>query len=115
MVVEPPLDIAGDVQLLLAAQHDVDTLNLGNLLTLKLGIAPSHYHQRVGIELDQPAYVLAALAVGQLGHAAGVHHTNVGLLVGCGHNNSALAQQFAQRRRLREIELAAQCLKAHPM
>ena len=86
-VLEPLQHILRYFGLVLAAQDDVHTGNLGDFLALELRVTTGYHHQGVGVLADEVADVLAAFAVGQRGHAAGVHHAHIGYLtLADGHN-----------------------------
>ena len=84
--------------LLVAAQYEVDAVDVGDVLWSELGVAPCHHYEGSRMLLHHLAYLLAALAVCHLRHGAGVDEAYVGCLalVTVNVNNPHLLQHFCE-------------------
>jgi hypothetical protein len=60
------------LKLLGRAEHGTHAGNFGNFLGLELGVAAHDGHESVGVVLEGLLHHLPALAVGVVGHRAGI-------------------------------------------
>ena len=108
VVLQPAVHIVGDVEFLLAAEHDVHTVDGGDFLTFQLCVAPGHHHERVGIALDKSTNVLTAFFVGKFSHTASVHHAHRRHVAILRRGDAPLGKQCTDCSRFREVEFATQ-------
>ena len=100
------------IPLVVVAQHDVDTLDVGYFVRFELGVATRDGYYGIGVEAVYAAYEVAALLVGMFGYGAAVDDAYVGVDARCGAFESSLLEDARKGRTLRKIHFAAQRMEA---
>ena len=111
-----PLKISQNIhqhKLLGRAQHGAHPRNLGNLLRLELRIAAHDGHKRLGVVLKGLLHHLPALAVGVVGHGAGINNVQVGPGLKGDFGKALVLKLPADGRRFGEVQLAAEGVKSN--
>ena len=102
-----PFQKAGQVQLLLGTQDEVDALDVNDLFRLELRVAAGDHHEGARMLVRQAANGLPAFLVGQLSHRAGVDHADIRFLAGADLPDTLFRQHLADGRCLGEVQFAA--------
>ena len=100
------------MSLLIATKHEVHTLYGRDLPGLELRVAARHYDQCARVLAHKTVYRLATLAVGHLGHTAGIDHADVGNLALTHASDPLSLELLANGAGLGEIQLTAQSKKS---
>ena len=102
------VDEVQDAKLFRGPQHQIHAGNFGDLRGFELRVAADHHDLRRGIGAQGAAHDLAALAIGELRHRAGIDHVHVGPFREGDLRIPVLGELAADSRGLRVVELAAQ-------
>ena len=97
-------------EFLFRSQNEIDTLNPGEGIRLKLSVASHDHYIRSWGMAQGTANNLTAFTVGTLCHAAGIDHDNLGSLINAYNFEAALSELPRDRRGFRDIQFASQCV-----